>query len=309
MARHRRIRMVMVMLIWLMVGLLLPRAAGADPPDDAASRELVRYLLVAANGASGPPRNVDLFPQQLPGDLPLALPPPPMGRLIGSAVYHTPTETTSWDVLYETTADARGVTDFYERDLPPLGWPPPPAEDRPARGFAPAVSGTTGRGLYCTEGYALLVSSGETPFGSRYARVHVDTNAFGLCPNAANPPRPLLGDRLPALSPPPNVAVTPGSTSSSPTVAASAATAVTEMSVGDLEAFYAGQLTAAGWIRTAGSTDGPLAWSVWALPGDVQGFLSVLVAPGANRRSLSLQVQQAPAPANAPPPFIGPPAP
>ncbi len=274
------------------------RSAMADAPDDAAQRELVRYLLVAANGnPTGQPRNVDLFPQAVPGDLPLPLPSPPDARLVGSATYHTRTATTSWDVLYDSTSTAQETADFYAGALPPLGWILPPPDDRPARGFAPASPATPNRGAFCTDGYTLLTSGGATALSTRFIRVHIDTAPLGVCTRSSAASRPTMLDYIPALAPPARVRVAVGSAPTTPTLAFSTAIATTDMSVRDLEAFYAGQLIAAGWVRTAGSADGPLAWSAWRVPDfpGAEGFLSVLVAPGTDRRDLLIQLQGQPA--------------
>jgi hypothetical protein len=53
-----------------------------------------------------------------------------------------------------------------------------------------------------------------------------------------------------------------------------------------LEAHFAAQLAAAGWVRRGGQTDPLFAWSVWTVPGEppAGGFLSVRAAEGTDRR-------------------------
>lgn len=303
----------------------LPPASGVAQTDTdaAASRELTRYLLVATSGGSSEPRSVDVLPARLPGDLPLALPTPPGARLVGSAVLYTRMRTTAWDVIYDAPGTAAAVNDFYADVLPALGWDAPPSESRPARGFYPAVMGVAQRGIFCGNGASLLVNTGPTAAGSLYVRVRLDA-AGSLCTPAALTAAsggPSATDALPGLAAPSGVPLRLTSGSFTAERAATTATAATTMPAAALEAHYARQLTAAGWMRVDGAMSegfGAFAWSTWILPGagDFRGFLSVLDAGDADRRELTVHVlsptirvsggsaggaMPAPAPAPAPP--------
>ncbi len=289
---------------------LLP-ASGAAQGDDAATRELTRYLLVATSGSGGEPRSVDLLPARLPGDLPLALPAPPNGRLVGSAVLYTRMRTVAWDVIYDAPATVSETNDFYADALPRLGWNPPPSEDRPARGFYPASTGATQRGLFCGSGASLLVNTAPTTAGSLLVRVRVEASAGFCTPSLAAQTGggPSAADTLPGLVAPQGVSLRLTSGGFTADRAATTATAATTLSPAALEAHYAGLLEAAGWTRTDGAASGPLAWSTWSVPGvgDFRGFLSAL-AVSDDRRELTVQLvapavrgTNAPAPAPAPP--------
>ncbi len=293
--RRQRIGSAIVALA--MILLLLPASgARADATDDAASRELTRYLLAATSGGSGAgePRTVDLLPAQLPGDLPLTLPTPPGARLVGSAVVHTRNRTAAWDVMYDTPGRAAEINDFFASALPPLGWDIPRTEDRPARGFYPAVISAPKTGLFCAGGASLLVNTGPTPANTLFVRAHIEANG-GLCQPAssAGNGQPSASDVLPGLTAPTGVLLKLTSGAFATDRAATDATAATSMSAADLEAHYARQLAGAGWVRVAGDASGPLAWSTWTVPGmgDLRGYLSVLEVSDQDRRDLHVQVE------------------
>jgi len=282
---------------FLMMLLLIPASTTrAQTGDDAALRELTRYLLVAtSNGAGNEARTVDLLPAQLPTDLPLALPTPPGARLVGSAVVHTRVRSASWDVIYDAPASATNLNDFYATALPPLGWDVSVSENRPARGFSPAVMGTPLRGLFCANGASLLVNTGPTAAGTLFVRVHLEANG-GLCSQRVLPVASgqlgVAADALPGLAAPGGVLLRPAGGSFSADRATSDAIAATSMSAADIEASYARQLIDAGWTRVAGNASGPVAWSTWTVPGpgDLRGYLSVLEVSDQDRRDLHVQV-------------------
>jgi hypothetical protein len=101
----------------------------------------------------------------------------------------------------------------------------------------------------------------------------------------ASPPPPVI----PALTAPANVAVTSISYEDE-LDSITEAVAETDMSPAELEAFYAKQLTAAGWTRIAGDARSPLAWSLWNTPKNNQAWFSVLEIAGTTTRDLHIQI-------------------
>src|SRR5438874_13202411 len=79
------------------------------------------------------------------------------------------------------------------------------------------------------------------------------------------------GISFPKLNPPEEVIVWPGGSSSSDTRKDSHASATTDMSVEALESHFASQLQEAGWQKNDGKVEGRIAWSLWRIPGDVEG--------------------------------------
>ena len=274
-------------------------AAATTPADDAgAIRELAQRLLAPAYPSpDGQVATVALLPGQLPGDLPLALPTPPNGRLVGSAVHQSGTRSASWDVVFDAPGAASDVQAFYQQHLPGLGWAAAPVNQGPTRGgFQP----TTGiNHLYCQKamGLWLSVSAVATPSAPTDVHVRVDASTAGPCANQPGGASPQLpgAERLPALTAPADVQIQMNGGGGGPNRFTSDATALTAQSVSALEAHFAQQLQAAGWTRVAGNTTGPVAWSTWTAPGNggYEGFLYALDAPGQNRKELHVQVESA----------------
>jgi hypothetical protein len=101
--------------------------------------------------------------------------------------------------------------------------------------------------------------------------------------------------RLPRLTPPPGVNLMLGGGGGSTDHWTSEASATTDQPVAALEAHFAAQLQAAGWVRRAGEAADLFAWSAWTMPGEppAGGFLSVRVAEGTDRRECRALVEAA----------------
>jgi hypothetical protein len=299
-----------------------PGLSAQQPPpdDDALLRELVERLLAQAGpappGVTLPP--VRLLPGALPADLPIAPPLPPGARLIGSVVRPTffgsptalgPEVGEGVEIVIDAPQPPAMVLEFYREALAAQGLTAPPTVRgfRPG-GFLPSV-GITSAAFFCGGERVPFVEVVALPRQGQPTDVRVRIQPFpGPCGASFGPPGPPPSppsDPVPPLEPPPGVTVLPGGGGGSPFLRSHGALAQTEMSVAELEAHYARQLTAAGWTRIAGGADGPLAWSVWRVPeeapraiempasGERQGFLFVLEGPGAGRRSLYVQVAAA----------------
>ena len=274
-------------------------AAVPTPADDAgAVRELAQRLLTPAYpGPDGQVATVALLPGQLPGDLPLALPPPPNGRLVGRAVHQSGARSVSWDVVFDAPGAASDEQAFYHQQLPGLGWVAAPVNQRPMRGGFQSTTGINS--TYCQKatGPWLSVSAVATPTVPTDVRIRVDASTPGPCANqpGAASQQPPGAERLPALPAPADVQIQMNGGGGGPNRFNSDATAITAQSASALETYFAQQLAAAGWTRVADDAAGPLAWSIWTVPGDggYQGFLYALDAPGQNRKELHVQVESA----------------
>jgi hypothetical protein len=139
-------------------------------------------------------------------------------------------------------------------------------------------------------------------------RLRVETGAPGACSAMplAPPPIPAEAELLPSLQAPEGVRLQSIGGGGGPVFRSSDALAETELSVADLAAQFAQQLTAAGWTQRAGGDDALLAWSAWSVPGEGErtGLLTVQAGPGASYRTLHMQVTLDPAQAGAGP-FFG----
>ncbi len=271
--------------------------------DPGLVRELAERLLAAQYpGQSSPP--VQLLPGQLPGGLPLNIPIAPGGRLIGSmvrpAVGQAPATTI---VVLDAPGDLAQAFSTYQRAFQNQGWTSPPSGGAPISPPGGFVTTQTSNTTFCHgDTWAML---GVTPLTTGVNDVRITLNGTpGPCTLPAAPPAVPAGppgaNLIPRLQPPDGVTLQSGGAAGpigGPDSWSSQAVALTDRSVGELEAFFARQLQSAGWARVDGQAAGPVAWSLWQVPGEGgwQGFLVVLNGPGQNRRLLSVRVDTAPA--------------
>ncbi len=295
-----------------------PTAATPPPADDTLLRELAERLLTPPGGPPGQPiPTPQLLPGASPADLPLALPVPPDGRLVGSVARRAGDALVGAEVVFDAPGAPADTAAFYERVLGPQGWTPTAlGGPGPPFGFQP--SGAATFRVFCappggTGSLTLQVLATTTGPGD--LRLRLDLTNPGPCGAGGGAPRPNLppgAERLPLLVAPDGSQVSPGGGGGGGNRFASDAFAATDLTVAALHDAYAAQLAAADWARVAGGADGPLAWSTWRLPGagDFVGFLYVLQGTGARQRELHVQAA-APypgGPGGGPPP-VAPPAP
>ncbi len=279
-----------------------PPSTGAQTPpadDPALLRELaVRLLTFSRSDTSISPQ---LFPGALPPAFPSTISLPPDSRLVGSAILPESGPAgqmaTAIVVVADTGTAPADVLAFYQGLLTNAGWIPAPQNGFQPGGFLPFTP--PGFASYCqgTSGPSLNISVEMRTGAPNGLRLQLTSPNLGLCNPQARPgPPPPFSQVLPALVSPAGVTIAPGGSSGGSDGSQQAnAIARTDMSVAELERFYEPQLVAAGWTRTDGATQGPLAWSTWSVPGDKtrQGFLSVLDGPGPNERTLELRAATA----------------
>lgn len=275
-------------------------ATPAATGDAAALRTLAERLLLPYGRPDQPGvPSIDLLPGRLPGDLPVELPAAPNGQLIGSAVRRADAKALNWDVIYDAPGKPADLLAFYQGELAQRGWTAAPVSGRPG-GFQPTAMPVANQ-PFCQQGGGswLMLSIFPRPGAANDVRLRIESGTPGPCAigKPGGPPidrgqGPPGYDKLPPLYPPDGVQVFPSGGGGGSGRFTSEATATTDGGVAALEAHFAGQLAAAGWTRTAGGADGPLAWSVWTIPGEGewQGFLYVLDGPGKDRRDLAVRI-------------------
>ncbi len=290
-----------------------PSSTAAQQEDAAQIRDLAERLLTYPYGTgAGDPARAQLIVGRLPADFPFPLPMPPGGRLVGSAVRTAGTEMMSIEAAIEAPGTPAQIVTFYDTALPAAGLSLAPTSYSGGGGFQ---SGSAKRSdTFCLgeTGPWLTLSAAEqagSTEGRSDVRVSVSMRVATVTPLPTSYAGPCStqgagysygygsapGRLLPRLSGPTGVPMQTSGMNMGQDYVASSVTATTAMSVSELEAYFAGQLAAAGWARRAGGAEGPAAWSLWALPdeGEWQGFLTVVTAPGENRRRLSLLVESA----------------
>ena len=285
-------------------------SAYAQAEDAAQIRDLAERLLT--NPSYGPyilgtaTSTVQLFVGQLPPDMPFTVDTPPGGRIVGSDERRLTGQSAGIDVAIEAPGSPAEILAFYDQALPRAG-----LSIAPSSTFGGGFQSGAGKRLdtYCMgeDGPWLSLTATQRTNTTSDVRLTITMPAamqsasqsvgyiVSPCSAITRPGYSYStpGPSLPRLSGPTGVSMQQIPTSYGPGQSSSAAIATTEMSVAELEAFFAGQIAAAGWNRLTGGSSGPLAWSTWALPDDpdAQGFLYVLEAPGENRKQLVLQVQ------------------
>jgi hypothetical protein len=308
-----------LMIIAGVSGTPVVSSVGAAQQEDAAQiRDLAERLLTYPYGTStGESARAQLLVGRLPAEFPFPLPLPQGARLVGSAVRMAGSDVMGVEVAIEAPGTPAQILGFYDTALPAAGLSLAPSSYRGGGGFQPGAAKRSDTFCLGETGPWLSLSAAEQPGGAlpdRRSDVRVSVTMRAVSMTAAPiayagpcaPPEArgysygsgsAAGRLLPRLSGPPDVPLqsTGGMQMTGQEFATSSALAVTDMSVAAFEAFFAEQLRSAGWMRRAGAEEGPVAWSLWALPeeGEWQGVLTVMEAPGEQRRRLSLLVESA----------------
>lgn len=287
---------------------------GDQQGDDAALvRELAERLLTGPRGSPSPggqAPTAQLLPGQLPPDLGLDLPMPPGARLLGSLARRFGDRPFNVEVVLDAPGAPSQVLDFYQQELAARGWTSRqegfrgfPGGFQPGGQFAPPAFNA-----FCQSetGPLLMLNAVALERGGSDVRLSVQMpgvfppapfgGSFGPCspPPSTPPVRPPPGgpELLPRLFAPPGVQLMPTGGAGGPNLAGSEALALTDRRAADLAVHFGQQLEEAGWQRVFAGADGPLAWSLWQVPGERggQGLLVVLESPGENRVALSLRL-------------------
>lgn len=278
---------------------------GAEQPAPASLLEelALRLLTPPSRPPGGETPSVTLLPGQLPPDLPLTIRAPQGGRLVGSVVRTPGGKFGPTEIVLDAPGRAADAFAFYRKELLAQGWTENTSLHSPAWSRAGFQSDSIPtNGMFCQSPSEPWINLNVYTRSSAPAdvRFHLQTAYPGPCggpmpgprpqemPEAANHMPPLQGGEGMQLQ-----VVMNGPQGPSRWVSEAGAEA--PMKVTELESHFAEQLLAAGWIRRASDAAGPLAWSVWDIPGTGgwQGFFYALEAPGKGRRTLYVRVESA----------------
>ncbi len=279
-------------------------AVRADQGSDASLQELAQRYLQQTNGGQ-----VELFPGQIPADVPVALPMPAGSRLIGTVVRHLSTQTT-YEVLLDVPGTSADATANLTRALSAGGFATPtpfnyaayyvpngfqdqrpsmtPASPAPTRTPNPNLQ--TIAQLCQPSGVGIVLTARPLPNNSTGVTLQVTgSGSNSFCAQNRPTPGALPRPSLPALTGPGDADVSQIDYDEVGD-GVSDATITSDLSPAELEALYGKQLAAAGWTRITGDARGPLAWSLWSTPSGKQGYLSVLEIAGQGIRDLHIQI-------------------
>jgi hypothetical protein len=243
----------------------------SEATDQQALMELVQRLLIQPYPYG--PTSVELLPGRLPPDRSIAFPLPTGGRLVGSAVYRRDGSTTSVEAVVDLAAPSATALRAYEEQLHQAGWN---VFGMHHGGFSPANSWMPRSFRHQRGGPALVVNVVERGKQATSFRLRLDWEM----PQQPRPHQMNDGmELIPSLLAPLNVEMEGGGGGGGDSHWSSSATAHTDMPASALEAYFAEQLTGAGWTRIAGDGGDPVAWSTWKVPGSRPWIGLLLVVP------------------------------
>ena len=256
------------------------RAMTADPGSgEARLRELAERLMTHPHPEGG--IATQLFVGELPDGLATELPLPPGAILIGSSLQRLGGRPASMEAVLDMDGEPSAILDAYDAAAASLGWAPFTGFGPPHGGFMSMGMGD-GRMLRRGSDGPMLITSAVAREGAPTdVRLRLDWESFRHMPEG---PRgmPPGAELLPALRPPSGVTMRGVGSSGGDGRWTSEATVQTDRSVADLDEHFSTQLVHAGWVRSAGGSDGAAAWSAWSLPAadSWRGVLLVLAPYG-----------------------------
>lgn len=250
--------------------------------------------LLSHPGPYGIYQSATLLLGEVPADLPLDLPPPPGGQIIGSVVRTSNGRTAGVEVVVDAPGSENELLDFYQREISRQGWDPPArGSGRPPGGFMPVARAMARTFCRSAQGPWIAVSCVAFRNGVWDVRLRLELTHPGPCAAPpGGPPEMPAGTLLPPLQPPSGIDFRPIRNGGGPDDWASEALAESDLGAAELHAHFAVQIEAGGWRREAGGVDGPLAWSSWRTTqdGEWEALLLVLETPGQRRRTLLARV-------------------
>jgi hypothetical protein len=259
-------------------------------------QELAERLLSRQYLYPGRPATARLLPDELPTDLPFAVPLPDQAQVIGSGIGSVDGRTVRADIIFDVLDSSEAIFDFYRHEMEGRGWLVAP-QFGPRGGFMPQQFPTSQTYCQGAQGPWFSVSV-TTPAGAPAdVRLHLETLDPGPC--AQRPPaRYPAPDMLPALYPPGGVVLRSTGGGGGPDRWSSDAVADTALAPAVLEAHFAGQMAGAGWTRIEGAGGAAAAWSAWSTdqPSPKIGLLLVLTRPVPGSLGLSVRVEAATGP-------------
>ncbi len=300
---------------------LIPATAGFTQPneDPERVRELAERILATGSSGfgwgvdlvnSGPRPIARLLPGRLPDDLPLAVPAPPSAQIVGSVARTIGGELASAEILIDAPGTPAQLRPIYETAFSNQGWTTP-------AGFATGgfqQSSNVLPYMRCAGdewGGMAMLTFGQLDAGRSEIRLYLYLPALArttttVAPFGFNPCSTAPGsgisvgtpsnrrDLLPALIAPAGSRLQTTGGAMGNDYATSEAIAESELTAGELEAYFSVQLERLGWEKLARGDAGAVAFGRWALPNEPDwfGLLAILETPSENRYALTVRVER-----------------
>jgi hypothetical protein len=268
------------------------QASHSSGSEDAL-RELAARLLAfrfgqPAGDAAPEPR---LLVGELPPDMPVELPLPEDGRLLGSFIQEHPI------LAVDTGLTGADVIDFYLEQLGAAGWT---EQERflPHRGgFVHSSSFDRQMATFFSpdERYTMSMMAAPASHGRTTVQLTLTTDTEGFRPRQMPQGRDVMAV-LPPIRPPRGALQMPEGGGGGPDQVTSSARLDTDLDLTAVSTHYLAELERAGWRRLDAGTSGPAAWSAWSFADEEgaawQALLFILQRPGrSGKYALTLRAE------------------
>ena len=243
-----------------------PPTAGLPGESQAYNRLMEKFLI---SRFSRPP---ELYPNELPEEIPLSIPVPEGGQLLGTTVINMSRDRKDVLVFIESPQTPSGAVAFYTERFAGMGW----EEPQPTMYSMNAGQGFVEAGVPITKVFCPPAS--ETGVGLEPATISVSHSTASSLTDiriaimqrnrglGCEPMYPYLQDaqfQFPRLEAPSDANATGGSGSSSDAYRSTLTRIETDLSPTELEKHYRDQLTAQGWELLSFGESAGKALSTW----------------------------------------------
>ena len=240
-----------------------PPTAGLPGESQAYNRLMEKFLI---SRFSQPP---ELYPNELPEEVPLSIPVPEGGQLLGTTVIDMSRDRKDVLVFIESSQAPSGAAAFYTEWFAGMGWQPTMYSVNAGQGFVEA--GVPITKVFCPPASergvglepVIMRVSHSTASSLTDIRIAIMNSSRGL---GCEPMDPYLQDtqfQFPRLEAPPDANATSGSGSSGDVYRSTQTRIETDLSLTEIEKHYREQLTAQGWKLLSVGESASKAFSTW----------------------------------------------
>jgi len=283
--------------VFLMTCVSDPVAYAQPGSDDAAFHELAERLLTtpSASLATDTEREpTKILPGRLPDDAPFDVALPPGGRLVGSSELRSMDRETIQIVL-DFPGSAEEAVAFYSAALGDLGWSQPQQSGTQAGGFQASTAAFSYLCSPVSPTTSATVNAGSLRRGVADVHITIYTSgpiaARGIGPCAERAGYPSGSSVLPPLHAPAGVRVLSTGQSAGSSRIGSTALLESTQPIEELASQLGDALEASDWSQSDAGVSGPIAWSMWDVPGgELWGILQIVALPAGNEFAATIQL-------------------
>jgi hypothetical protein len=243
------------------------REGGLEPfePEEAWRALVLRMMPSRPARVTPQPPEMEVFPGQLPPNLPVDIPLPAGSRIVGTVLNSGGLEEVT--VYIDALESPRDLLDFYRERLLPGGWYRVDTGGHASNGFNDADGSYQIQGQFCRseQGPTLLVTATQQENGLAVLRVglYTDERTSPCLPHQRRGPP---ANPVPPLPLPAGARIVMGAGpwgSRGPDSAHSGAEIEIELDLAAVAEHYSRHLEAGGWTKRDSDQSGLCAWSTW----------------------------------------------